>query len=337
MVVDGHSDILIDVGKRWSSGERGRLGDFHVPRMLDGGVTGAWCPIAVDNPSHPGDPYERALRTLEAVHDEVERAAGSVAIVHDASTFESAMRRGQVALFLGMEGGMPLEGRPERVEAFARSGLRWIGLTWNARNEIGDGLGAEHPTGLTAAGAEIVAEMERLGMVIDLTHASAPLVTDVADTTTAPLAVTHSNSRQLCEHVRNLDDAQLALIRERDGIVGLNLYPALLTRTSAEATMADILRHARYLVEHVGPHGVTFGFDFIDYDLDAMAAGLAASSVDYGDSTAYPEGAEDTTQVGNIIEALRAADWSDDIVQNVAWRNHLRFIAAVQAAGGHAA
>lgn len=331
MVIDGHSDILIDVGKRWHGGERGRLGLTHVPKMLRGGVTGAWCPIAVDNPSHPGDPFERALRTLDAAVDEVARAGSSVTVVHDAFEFESAMRRGRVALFLGMEGGMPLAGRPERVEAFYRLGLRWFGLTWNAPNEIGEGLGNPATGGLTPVGAEIVAEMERLGVIVDLTHASPALVDDVFARTKAPLAVTHSNARRLCDHVRNLDDEQLALVRRRGGIVGVNLFPALLAAAPADASLDDVVRHAAYLRDHVGSEGVTFGFDFIDYDEEAMAAGLAASAVDYGDRIAYPEGVRDTTEVRNVLTALRAAGWDDGAVERIAWRNQLRFIAEVQA------
>jgi len=331
MIIDGHSDILIDVGKRWERGERGRLADYHVPRMLEGGVTGAWCPIAVDNPSHAGDPFERACRTLDAVHDEVARSGGTAELVRDARGFESTMRAGKVAIFLGMEGAMPLAGDVERLRLFHNAGIRWIGLTWNAPNEVGRGLGSPGTGGLTDAGRALLHEMERLGVVIDLTHGSPELYADAFAATTAPLAVSHSNARALCDHVRNLDDAQLALAAQRDGIVGVNLFPALVRDDGQPPTMDDVVRHATYLRDRLGDGGVTFGFDFIDYDETAMAAGLAASALDYGATTTYPPGVPDTRGGRNVVQVLADAGWTDDQRQAIAWRNVIRFVAAVEA------
>lgn len=332
MIVDGHSDILIDTGKHVLAGRHGRLAEHHLRKMREGGVTGAWCPVAVDNPSHDGDPRERMLRTLDAVHAEVARAADEVAIVTDAEQFEATMRSGRIALFLGVEGTAPLAGRPERVAEMHEAGLRWAGLTWNARNETGDGLGVARPGGLTDAGREIVAEMERLGVVIDLTHGSLPLFDDVVAATRAPLAVTHSNAKRLCDHVRNLDEDQLAKIAARDGIVGVNFFPALLAPTDRPATMDDIVAQADHLRSTVGREGVTLAADFIDYDQEAMAAGLAASDVDYGSSVDYPAGVETTAGMRNVLAALAAAGWRDGEIERIAWRNHIAFLRRVEAA-----
>ncbi len=334
MIIDGHSDILIDTGKHVAAGRPGRLAEHHLPKMREGGVTGAWCPVAVDNPSHEGDPHERMLRTLDAVRSEVARAADQVAIVTDADAFEAEMRAGRIALFLGLEGTAPLAGRPERVQEMYDLGLRWAGLTWNARNATGDGLGVPDPHGLTDAGREIVLEMERLGIVVDLTHGSAPLLDDVAATLRAPLAVTHSNAKALCDHVRNLSDEQLATVAAKDGIVGVNFFPALLAPAGRPATMDDIVAQAAYLRGALGPDSVTLAADFIDYDVDAMAAGLAASDVDYGDTVAYPEGVETTAGMRNVVEALARAGWSDEDVEKVAWRNQIAFLRRVEGAVG---
>lgn len=333
MIIDGHSDILVDVGKHWMAGRKGRLANHHIPKMREGGVTGAWCPVAVDNPSHDGDPYDRMMRTLEAVHDEVDNHSAEVAIVTDSGSFVSTMASGRIALFMGIEGAMPLAGRPERVEELFNLGLRWFGLTWNARNEVGDGLGVGDPGGLTEVGREIVAEMERLGIVIDLTHSSIPLFNDVMDSTRSPIAVTHSNSRQLCDHVRNLTDEQLRLIMVRRGIVGINFFPALLTSANRRATLDDIVEHANYVGNSVGQEYVGLAADFIDYDQEAMAAGLAASTVDYGESTAYPLGAETTREMKNVLQVLEGAGWSESDVERIAWRNQIEFLRRVEEAG----
>lgn len=331
MIIDGHSDILIDVSKYWHSGHEGRLIDYHVPKMSEGGVSGAWCPVSVDNPSHPGDPYERMLRTLDAVHAEVELAAGAVELVDDARSFEAAMLAGRIALFLGIEGASPVAGQAGRVEEFKQLGLHWFGLTWNAPNEMGDGLGVSSPRGLTAVGKEVVAEMERSGVIIDLTHASVPLFESVVASSQKPFAVTHSNARELCDHVRNLTASQLESVKQRNGIVGVNFFPALLTLEERPATMDDIVRHASYLKQSVGQLNVTLAADFIDYDRDAMAAGLAASTVDYGTNTSYPEGVETTSGMRNVLSALADAGWSNDELERIAWRNQLEFIERVLA------
>lgn len=336
MIIDGHSDILIDVGKHHLAGRMGRLANHHLPKMREGGVTGAWCPVAVDNPSHEGDPYERMLRTLDAVRDEVARTPDEVAIVTNARAMETQMRAGRIALLLGIEGTMPLAGRPERVAEAHDLGIRWAGLTWNARNEVGDGLGVPDPRGLTPAGREIVAEMERLGVVIDLTHGSLPLFDDVAASTAVPLAMNHSNAITLRDHVRNLSDAQLDAIAQRDGIVGVNFFPALLAPTDRAATMDDIVSQARYLHGRLGPNGVTLAADFIDYDQEAMDAGLAVSDVDYGSSVVYPAGVQTTRDMKNVVQALRTDGWSDHEVERAAWHNHIAFLQRVErvTAGG---
>lgn len=332
MIVDCHSDILIDVGKHWLAGRRGRLLEHHIPKMRAGGVTGAWCPLSVDNPSHDGDPYVRMLQTLEAVHDEAELAASDVAIVTDAASFEAVMRSGRIALYLGIEGAMPLAGRPERVEELHSRGLRWFGLTWNARNEVGDGLGVDDAKSLSAAGREIVAEMERLGVVIDLTHASIPLFDSVVDATTVPFAVTHSNSIELCDHVRNLTDEQLHAVRDRGGFVGVNFFPSLLISEQRQPTLLDIVAHADYLRRILGPAQVALAADFIDYDQEAMAAGLAASAIDYGDSVVYPVSVETTAGMENVLTALQESGWSEQDITGIAWSNQLDFIRRVESA-----
>lgn len=316
ILIDGHSDALIDVVDRLKEGDIERLSRFHLPRWRKGGVDGALCPIWVDAADPTRDSLSVALRNLDVILQAIEDTDGQVRIASNPDDVHRAKLEGAFAIFLGMEGAMPLQGDAGLLHVFARLGLRWIGLTWNLRNALGDGLGVASPGGLTAYGHEVIQEMNRIGMVPDLTHASAPTLSEAIRASSSPPYVSHSNARAVCDHPRNLYDEQIHEIGAAGGVIGINFFPGLVAR--GQPSREDVVRHIEYVERLAGPGHLALGPDFIDYSLDIMGASLHDSGMDYGKTLVYPHGLRDTTYLRGFIEYLLEAGIKADEVSNIA-------------------
>lgn len=184
-----------------------------------------------------------------------------------------AREKGKIGALLTVEGGGILGGKLENIDAFYEQGVRMMTLTWNGPCELGDGVMVPNPSGLTDFGRRAVHRMEELGMVIDVSHASEPLFAEVAAITKRPFIATHSNSKKLCDHPRNLTDEQFCVIRDRGGLVGLNFYPTFL-ETSGKATMDSIVKHAEHFLALGGAHTLALGSDFDGAQLPEDMTGI---------------------------------------------------------------
>lgn len=198
--------------------------------------------------------YERFLSELEQNRDR---------IVHcrNGRDFDAAERQRKIGAFLTLEGGAALMGQLEQIKRMADLGVTAITLTWNDSNEIGDGAMVKNPAGLTEFGKQAVREMERQGVLIDISHASEPLFWSVVEHTEKPFLATHSNSKQVTDHPRNLTDEQFLTVCRRGGLVGLNLCTAFL-RVPGVADMDDMVRHADHFLALGGEKNLALGSDF---------------------------------------------------------------------------
>lgn len=145
-------------------------------------------------------------------------------------------------------------------------GVRMITLTWNAENNIGGGVLAQG-TGLTHFGYECIREFENQDIVIDISHASDRLFYDVAEASKKPFVASHSNSRTVCNNMRNLTDEQFSVIVNRGGLVGLNFHKAFLSENSNKSSLTDVLRHAHHFLSLGGENTLAIGSDFDGADM----------------------------------------------------------------------
>lgn len=164
--------------------------------------------------------------------------------------------------FFTIENGKALNGKLDNIKAFADLGVRMMTLTWNARNLIGDGADVENGQGLTAFGREVIPEMERRGMIVDISHAGEKLFWDVAEAAKKPFVASHSNAYSVTGHRRNLRDDQIKEIINRKGLFGLNFHNAFLNNAPEKATVNDVLRHAEHFLSLGGSDCLCFGSDF---------------------------------------------------------------------------
>lgn len=167
---------------------------------------------------------------------------------------------------LTVEGGAVLAGNIDNVALLAKYGVRALTLTWNGSCELGDGAMVDDPKGLTKFGRRVITALEQHNIVVDVSHASEPLFYDAAELAEKPFIATHSNAKAVCDHPRNLTDEQFEIIRERGGLVGLNLHRWFL-KENGEATLDDVFRHAYHFLSLGGENTVALGTDFDGADI----------------------------------------------------------------------
>lgn len=175
---------------------------------------------------------------------------------------------------LTVEGGAVLGGKLENVDYLAECGVKIMTLTWNGNCELGDGIGVEGAKGLTDFGKSVIAKMEQNSIVVDVSHSSVPMFYDVAELSTRPFCATHSNSKQICPHRRNLTDEQFSIIKDKGGIVGLNLSRGFLREDEDKACMLDVLRHAEHFLSLGGEKTLAIGTDFDGTDIPIDMTGI---------------------------------------------------------------
>lgn len=328
---DMHSDVPVDVFRRRRAGESGVLAAHHLPRWRQGRVGGAVLIVGGDgaslNPLGAGLPIHSALHVLDAVLLDMAETPDAFHLVTSAADLAEARRQGRFAVVLGIEGAQPIGEDLAVLRNLHRLGLRLVGLTWNYRNAVAAGVG-EGPRagGLSRFGESLVAEMNRLGMLVDVSHLAEAGVRDVLEVSTKPILASHSNARALWDHARNLPDDLIRGIAERGGVVGAVFYPGFV---GERPTVADVGRHVLHLLDVAGEDHVGLGPDFIDYALDLILPGLEAAPVDYSSSYPYPQGLEDTTRVFALLDHLSHIGVPERVVEKVAWDNFARLFGEV--------
>ena len=197
--------------------------------------------------------------------EEAPRSEGMISMIRTRSDLPDNVKPGQISFLLHFEGGMPLQGSIHQLRNFYRLGLRSMQLTWNFRNELGDGVWENRTKGgLTRFGVQVIKEMNRLGMVADLAHMNREGFFQSLEVAEAPLIVSHANACGMLDNVRNLADDQIKAIADQGGLVGILALPERVTKK--DATLDDLLKHLDYMVELAGIEHVALGLDFIKYD-----------------------------------------------------------------------
>jgi membrane dipeptidase len=306
IVVDGHCDTLGAVlrGER-TLDQRSDRGHVDLPRLRDGGVTGQV--FACFTPVHE---YHRsatryALDMIDELHQAIGAHPGDLLLATGAADIRRAKAEGRIAGILGLEGAEPLGDSLAVLRSFHRLGVRVLGLTWNFRNEVADGVMEGHDArGLTPFGVQVVEECNRLGVLLDVSHLAPAGVEDVLRVSQQPVIASHSNARSLCDHMRNLSDAQIEAIARGGGLAGVTFVDAFLHQPAAKATIEHALDHIDHLLRVAGSDHVMIGSDF--------------------DGATMPEGLEDATRYPALTAGMLARGHDERTVRQVLGLNFLR-------------
>ncbi|MGI6209883.1 MAG: dipeptidase [Anaerolineae bacterium] len=306
-VIDAHCDsIFVPFGTRRDLAERGSFGHVDVPRLLEGGVTGQFMALLVNDEHHGA---ARALEGLDIFYDTCARCPDLV-LATTAADIRTAKAQGRVAALLALESSDALEGQLSSLRMFYRLGIRSISLTHNVRNRAADGiLEAGTGGGLSEFGRQVVQEAERLGMLLDISHLSPAGVKDVFALSRAPIIASHSNAYGVWPNPRNLTDAQLEGLARRGGVVCITYVDKFLT--DDEPTLEHVLDHIEYVVRLIGAEYVGIGSD---YD---------------GFTGPHPQGLGDVTCLPSLTAGLLARGLSPEQVRAILGGNLLRVIGQV--------
>lgn len=306
LVVDAHADTVLGIIKGRPLGLRSRKGHVDLPRLREGGVNVQVFAHYIQGEYKPDRALPRFLELLDAFLTEVDANAQHITVVKTVAQLEEAVAQDKIAAVLAIEGGEALAGRLAVLRIFHRLGVRLIGLTWNERNDLADGVGESGTGGgLSRLGVAVVQEMNRLGMVVDVSHLSDAGFWHVMDVSSRPVVASHSNCRALCRHPRNLSDEQIKALARNGGVIGMNFYPPFVDDDARRATIERIVDHVEHIVQLVGPDHVGLGSDF-----------------DGIDST--PRGLEDVSKLPRLTEAMLRRGFSEAHIRKILGENFLR-------------
>ncbi len=244
------------------------------------------CPVQTfaiwHNFSKDISPFEKTKKSIEFYKRELEKNHMYIGHINNYEDYLKNHNSFKISSFLTIEGGEALESKLENLHYFYDAGVRSINLTWNNNNVIASSCYSDK-YGLTDFGFEVVKEMSKLGMFVDLSHLSTKGIKDVAEKTDAIIFASHSNVNEVLKHKRNLTNYELNLIKERDGIVGINLYlPFILENKvrpiSAEEFELHFCKHIDHLLKVMGEDYIAFGSDF-DGGEDFFPQGSGVSNI----------------------------------------------------------
>ena len=320
-LIDGHNDLPGKIREiKTADGDVGlydlrsrTAGDSDLPR-LRAGMVGAqfWSVhVSVDHPRPAMQQLEQidiAHRMIEAYPDELE-FAGSV------SDVERVFGSGRIASLLGIEGGHVIENSLGALRAFYRAGVRYMGLTHFANTDWADSATDDAILGgLSLFGEEVVREMNRMGMLVDLSHVSPATMSDALDVAEAPVIFSHAGARGVADHPRNVPDSILRRLPDNGGVVMQLFYPPYInTNVDSTAVLSEVADHIEHIRDVAGIDHVGIGSDF-----DGIPT--------------YVEGLEDVSTFPDLFVELAERGWTDEELKKLAGENVLRAMREVESA-----
>lgn len=358
IVIDTHNDmpsLMLDEGYDPDVRHTPEEAHTDIPRLMESGVTAQFMAAWVNAPYalvQPDASFTRALLYLDAIRSMIERNPDELLFATDVAGILRAKREGKVAILIGVEGGHAIEDSLDNLRELYRRGARYLTLTWNNGNRwAGSSIGA-HGTrtgGLTPFGEEVIREMNRLGMLVDLSHTSEETFYDVLDVSRSSVIASHSCARALSDHPRNLSDDQLRAIAKNGGVAQLNFFPYFLETRFHDAVVAidaditsrraasppddpgavppspgeDALRKA--MIARIPATPLSLVIDHIDHMVSVAGIDhVGALGSDFDGISATPSQLEDVTRIPRIAQALLQRGYSEPDVIRLLGGNMLR-------------
>jgi len=305
-----------DIGPRASSGHT------DVPRLREGGVGAVFFAVYVAAEYVNGNrSAHRALDMIDTVRrDIIDQHPNDFLFTRTADEIESAHAKGKIAALMGIEGGHAIEDSLRLLRDYYRLGVRYMTLTHTNNNGWAGSSGSsdkplEQPErGLTDFGKQVIGEMNRLGMMVDVSHVSDKTFWDALNSSSAPVFASHSSCRALCDVRRNMTDEMIAAMAKKGGVIQINFYCNFLTKNKP-ATLADVVAHIDHAVKVGGVDHVGIGSDF---------DGISCA----------PVGLEDVSKFPSLTRALLEKGYSAGDIRKIYGANLLRVMRAVEHASG---
>ena len=368
IVVDSHEDLPQQLEKEWVDiGVRQKTGHLDIPRWKEGGVTAPFLAAYVSSLYvAPGKAAGKALEFIALIHRLVEEHPKDLVFAGSVAGVRAAKKAGKIAILVGIEGGHAIEDSLAALASYRRLGVRYMTLTHTNTNDWADSSGSfftlslnpaktDVHGGLTPFGREVVLEMNRLGILVDISHVSDKTLADALEISKAPVFASHSSCRALADMPRNLTDAQIRAIAAKGGVVMINFSSTFVDRKVAQdykTRKAALAPKAAELAEKYkddpkkrdaetsalldrekrAPANWTAVVDNIEHVLKVGGPGAAGLGTDYDGIDDPPRGLEDISKLPVIVEELLRRGHSDQEVLGVLGENFLAFWERAEAA-----
>lgn len=321
IIVDAHSDIPYEVFLRKIDGEQRVLDKRQADRLKSGGINLPVFAIYVEARYKPDRSLEIALRQTEALLKDLEESSDFM-LIKTKDDLNKFIIQDKIGVILDMEGAEPLESGIEMLYLFYRLGVRIIGLTWNQRNALADGIDelGTH-SGLTKYGRQVVEEANKLGIIIDVSHLSPSCVDDVLKYSTMPVIASHCGAKGVYDHPRNLSDEHIKRIAKSGGVIGIPVFPTIIS--SGIPTVENVVDHIEYIINIAGKEHVGFGSDFVEFFSDLVNEGKMGTEwiVKPGEET---QGMSRPSDMQNLIDSMKRRGFSSDLINGVLGENFFR-------------
>ncbi len=302
---------------------------------LDEWIAGGATVIAptIGGPSDMAD----AMRTIGTWYERLRRRSDQLMLVTRAEDMERAKEQGKLGIIFHFQGTAPIGRDLGLVEIYYRLGVRIMQLTYNVKDFVGDGCEEPGDGGLSEFGKRVIQEMNRVGMLVDLSHTGRRTTLEAMEASDAPCVFSHSNCNPVFRTNRNIDDEQVKAVAAMGGVVGVTFYPNIISGTKPQPTKADLLAHFDHYANLIGTDHIGFGGDYFDgqepYSTVEESQKIYQRWVDAGLwSTAtyppppyvYPEGVETPDKLENLTRMLLEHEYSGEEVHKILGGNFMR-------------
>lgn len=251
------------------------------------------------------NPMDRALKILQKAKNEIRK--NDIELILCCDDLERTLKEKRNGAILSIEDARALCGSIMPLYFFYNYGVRMITLAWNDENEVTDGANSKEQTGLTDFGCDVVKEMDRLNMMIDVSHISERGFWDVMETTKKPVIASHSNCYHECPHVRNLKDDQIKSLIDNEGMMCINIYPPFLEIELEKADIKSIIRHIEYALSMGAEDNIGLGSDFDGID-------------------ATPKGITNLKDYKKLFKELEKMNYSQELIDKITHKNFVNFM-----------
>jgi len=365
LLIDTHNDVPSRTVEGFDIGSRTGTGHTDIGRLKEGGVGAQFFAVYVAASYVTGNrSANRTLQMIDTVrHDIIGRYPNDFVLATTANGIEEAHRRGKIAALMGIEGGHAIEDSLRLLRDYYDLGIRYMTLTHSNTNDWADSSGdvsdpnIKHHNGLTELGKEIIREMNRLGMMVDISHVADKTFWDALETSKAPIFASHSSCRALSNHARNMTDDMIVALAKKGGVVQVNFYCGFISQKFRDNDAADTKAlDARMAKETAGKNlsepdrqilseklrkemklsRATLA-DVVDHiDHIRKIAGIDAIGIggDFDGVSCTPIGLDDVSKYPNLTRALLEKGYSEEDIRKIYGGNFLRVMRAVEAAAG---
>jgi membrane dipeptidase len=330
ILIDTHNDITSETVKGLDIGQANPKLHTDLARLRSGGAGAVFFAVYVAASfERQHQSAHRALEMIDTIRaDIVARYPDDFALAVSAADIEAARKRGKIAALLGVEGGHAIENSLRLLRDYYRLGVRYMTLTHSNTNNWADSSGdvgrtdVTHHSGLTDFGREVVREMNRLGMIVDVSHVADETFWDVLAASSAPVFASHSSCRAISNIPRNMTDEMIVAMAKKGGVIQINFGCDFLSQKSADAarlsrktmpraTLADVVAHIDHVVKIAGVDAVGIGTDYDGVDC-------------------VPMGLDDVSKFPSLTRALLEKGYSPADIRKIYGGNTLRLMRTVE-------